>query len=69
MFYLFFKQKDKNEKEITNQPDEDGWVTVTTKSRKANRGALTTRNIEKIKMKQKKKQDKMVNFNFLIYLN
>lgn len=45
---------------MTNQPDEDGWVTVTTKSRKANRGALTERNIHKIKSKQHKKEQKMV---------
>jgi hypothetical protein len=32
---------------------------VTPKSRKANKSALTERNIEKLKMKQKKKQQKM----------
>ena len=32
---------------------------MTPKSRKANKSALTERNIEKLKMKQKKKQQKM----------
>ena len=46
--------------EKTNVPDEDGWITVTSKSRKANK-ALTERNIQKLKLKQKKKTEKMVN--------
>ncbi len=55
------KQKEFEEDEVkkTNQPDEDGWITVTTKSRKANR-ALTERNILKLKSKQRKKSEKMV---------
>ena len=54
-----FEKKNQQEKDLTNQPDEDGWITVTPKSRKANKSALTERNIEKLKMKQKKKQQKM----------
>ena len=56
---MFIKKKNQQEKDLTNQPDEDGWITVTPKSRKANKSALTERNIEKLKMKQKKKQQKM----------
>ena len=47
--------------EKLNQPDEEGWITVTPKNRKANL-ALTQRNIEKLKLKQKKKRQQMVNF-------
>ena len=45
--------------EKTNVPDEDGWITVTSKSRKANK-ALTERNIQKLKLKQKKKTEKII---------
>ena len=55
------KKKDKKEKETANEPDEEGWITVTNKSRKANL-AMTERNVQKLKSKQKKKQKKMVRF-------
>ena len=73
-------KKDQEELEKTNQPDEEGWITVTSKHRKANR-TLTERNIEKLKSKQKKRTQKMVclntwmfcfgknNFNFNIYFS
>lgn len=50
---------DEDEINKTNQPDDDGWITVTSKSRKANR-TLTERNIEKLKSKSKKRSEKMV---------
>ncbi len=40
-------------------PDEDGWITVTIKSRKAFR-TMTEQNVEKLKSKQKKRSEKMV---------
>jgi hypothetical protein len=59
------EQKKLEEEELnrTNQPDDDGWITVTSKSRKANR-ALTERNILKLKAKQKKRSEKMVIIDF-----
>lgn len=44
---------------VTNQPDEDGWVTVTQKTRKSNK-PFTERNVEKIQKKMKKKRQQMV---------
>lgn len=59
------KQSKLEEEEVdkTNVPDDDGWITVTSKSRKANR-ALTERNILKLKSKQKKRTEKMKLLNF-----
>jgi hypothetical protein len=55
---------DEDEISKTNQPDDDGWITVTTKSRKAVK-TLTERNIEKLKSKQKKRSEKMVVFDYI----
>ena len=57
-------KKDKEEIDKLNQPDEEGWITVTPKNRKANL-ALTQRNIEKLKLKQKKKRQQMVYKQFI----
>lgn len=57
------EKKEKEEEEKLNQPDEDGWVTVTPKSRKSNL-AFTEKNIEKMKSKQKKKRQQMQLVNF-----
>ncbi|RNA33210.1 ribosomal RNA-processing 7 -like protein [Brachionus plicatilis] len=57
------EKKEKEELENLNQPDEDGWITVTTKSRKSNK-TFTEKNIEKIKTKQTKKRQKMQLINF-----
>lgn len=63
---LYDIEQTKLEEEVmekTNQPDEDGWITVTNKSRKANL-AMTERNISKLKSKQKKRSEKMSLLNF-----
>jgi hypothetical protein len=71
-FYCFFLfpilKKEKEELEATNQPDEDGFITVTQKNRKANL-RFTERNIEKIKNKQKKKRQQMVNQILCFFLS
>jgi hypothetical protein len=59
-------KKEQEELNATNEPDEDGWVTVTPKNRKSTL-PFTQRNIEKIKTKQKKKQQQMVIFSTSIY--
>lgn len=56
----------KEDKEQDDQPDEDGWVTVTAKSRKSNR-PFTEKNIEKIQKKQKKRKQQMVGSISFIY--
>ncbi|CAF0778824.1 unnamed protein product [Brachionus calyciflorus] len=56
-------KKEQEQEEMANQPDEDGWITVTPKSRKSNL-AFTERNIEKMKTKQKKKRQQMQLINF-----
>ena len=59
-------RKEKEEqlaKESFNQPDEDGWITVT----KAHKKAIikTERGIEKLKAKEKKKRAQRVNISTL----
>lgn len=52
-------KEEEKAKESFNQPDEDGWVTVT----KAHKKAIvkTERGIEKLKTKEKKKRAQKVN--------
>jgi phage pi2 protein 07 len=61
-----FEIKEDKEHDDLNQPDEDGWVTVTAKSRKSNR-PFTEKNIEKIQKKQKKRKQQMVGSISFIY--
>lgn len=61
-----FEIKEDKEQDDLNQPDEDGWVTVTAKSRKSNR-PFTEKNIEKIQKKQKKRKQQMVGSISFIY--
>ena len=50
--------EEKKAKEGFNQPDEDGWITVTKAHKKA--VVKTERGIEKLKIKEKKKRTQKV---------
>ena len=65
------EKKENEEMDKIEEPDEDGWVTVTSKSRKANAMPMTQRNVDKLKFKQNKKQQKMVIniFSFYFFCN
>jgi ribosomal RNA-processing protein 7 len=55
--------RDDEEKQLLNEPDDEGWIEVSKKSRKGN-APLTERNIAKLNFKQKKKMEKMQLVNF-----
>jgi hypothetical protein len=52
----------KNETKGSNEPDDEGWVTVTKSSRKSG-GVLTEKNVKKLKIKEKKKKQQKVQKN------